>query len=94
MTSSRGGRGDLPRVGRPHRAHDQRARRHSDGGLYIVYRRAHKQAADRGITVKRSYVGEYCTSLDMAGASVTLVKLDDELEGLFDAPRRCRSASS
>ena len=34
----------------------------------------------------RSYVGEYCTSLDMAGASVTLVKLDDELNRLFDAP--------
>ena len=34
----------------------------------------------------RSYVGEYCTSLDMAGASITLVKLDDELNALFDAP--------
>ena len=34
----------------------------------------------------RSYVGEYCTSLDMAGASLTLVKLDDELNDLFDAP--------
>ncbi len=54
--------------------------------LYILYRRAHKQLADKGITVDRSYVGEYCTSLDMAGASVTLVKLDDELRELFDAP--------
>jgi phosphoenolpyruvate---glycerone phosphotransferase subunit DhaK len=54
--------------------------------LYLCYRRAHKQLADRGITVDRSYVGEYCTSLDMAGASVTLVKLDDELRDLFDAP--------
>ena len=34
----------------------------------------------------RSYVNEYCTSLDMAGASLTLVKLDDELNELFDAP--------
>ena len=34
----------------------------------------------------RSYVGEYCTSLDMAGASITLVKLDDELKSLLDAP--------
>ena len=34
----------------------------------------------------RSYVGEYCTSLDMAGASLTLVKLDDELNALLDAP--------
>jgi phosphoenolpyruvate---glycerone phosphotransferase subunit DhaK len=54
--------------------------------LYILYGRAHKQLADRGLNVTRSYVGEYCTSLDMAGASVTLVKLDDELNSLFDAP--------
>ena len=54
--------------------------------LYIVYRRAHKQLADRGITVARSYVNEYCTSLDMAGVSITLVKLDDEIEELLAAP--------
>jgi dihydroxyacetone kinase-like protein len=54
--------------------------------LYIIYRRAHKQLADRGITVARSYVNEYCTSLDMAGASITLVKLDDEIEELLAAP--------
>ena len=54
--------------------------------LYILYARAHEQLKDRGITVWRSYVGEYCTSLDMAGASVTLVKLDDELKELFAAP--------
>lgn len=54
--------------------------------LYILYGRAHQQLADRGITVGRSYVGEYCTSLDMAGASLTLVKLDDEIEGLLEAP--------
>jgi dihydroxyacetone kinase-like protein len=54
--------------------------------LYILYGRAYKQLADRGINVTRSYVGEYCTSLDMAGASVTLVKLDDELNQLLDAP--------
>ena len=54
--------------------------------LYILYGRAYQQLADRGINVTRSYVGEYCTSLDMAGASVTLVKLDDELNELFDAP--------
>jgi dihydroxyacetone kinase-like protein len=54
--------------------------------LYILYGRAAQQLADKGINVTRSYVGEYCTSLDMAGASVTLVKLDDELNQLFDAP--------
>jgi dihydroxyacetone kinase-like protein len=54
--------------------------------LYILYRRAHQQLADRGITVTRSYVNEYCTSLDMAGASLTLVKLDDEIDELLSAP--------
>ncbi|WP_053205286.1 dihydroxyacetone kinase subunit DhaK [Jiangella muralis] len=54
--------------------------------LYILYGRAHQQLADRGITVGRNYVGEYCTSLDMAGVSLTLVKLDDELVSLFSAP--------
>jgi dihydroxyacetone kinase-like protein len=56
------------------------------GELYLVYGLAHKQLADRGIEVHRSYVGEYCTSLDMAGASITLVRLDDELIDLFAAP--------
>ena len=54
--------------------------------LYILFGRAHEQLAARGITVGRSYVGEYCTSLDMAGASLTLVRLDDEIEGLLAAP--------
>jgi dihydroxyacetone kinase-like protein len=54
--------------------------------LYILYRRAHQQLAEQGITVRHSYVGEYCTSLDMAGASLTLVRLDDEIAALLDAP--------
>ena len=54
--------------------------------LYILFGRAHEQLAARGITVGRSYVGEYCTSLDMAGASLTLVRLDDEIEELLAAP--------
>ncbi|UOE45289.1 dihydroxyacetone kinase subunit DhaK [Agromyces larvae] len=54
--------------------------------LYIAYGHAHEALAAKGIEVVRSYVGEYCTSLDMAGASVTLVKLDDEIERLLDAP--------
>jgi dihydroxyacetone kinase-like protein len=54
--------------------------------LYIAYGRAHEQLAAQGITVGRSYVGEYCTSLDMAGASVTLVRLDDEITSLLSAP--------
>ena len=39
-----------------------------------------------GITVARSLVGNYITSLEMAGCSITLVKADDELVGLWDAP--------
>jgi len=54
--------------------------------LYLLFRRAHQQLAERGITVARSYVNEYCTSLDMAGASLTLVQLDDEIEELLAAP--------
>jgi phosphoenolpyruvate---glycerone phosphotransferase subunit DhaK len=54
--------------------------------LYLLYGLAHRQLADRGIEVARSYVGEYCTSLDMAGASITLVRLDDEITRLLEAP--------
>ena len=54
--------------------------------LYLLYGIVHKKLAGMGITVGRNYVGEYCTSLDMAGASLTLVKLDDEIERLLAAP--------
>ena len=54
--------------------------------LYLLYGLAHKSLAEQGISVGRSYVGEYCTSLDMAGASITLVKLDDEIESLLMDP--------
>ena len=54
--------------------------------LYLLYGIAHEGLSQRGITVGRNYVGEYCTSLDMAGASLTLVRLDDEIEQLLAAP--------
>lgn len=54
--------------------------------LYILYRRVAAILARRGIGVHRSWVGEYATSLEMAGASVSLLRLDDELERLVDAP--------
>jgi len=54
--------------------------------LYLVYGHAHKNLVNRGIEVARNYVGEYCTSLDMAGVSITLVRLDDEIEELLAAP--------
>lgn len=54
--------------------------------LYLLYGIAAQRLADQGIKIVRSYVGEYCTSLEMAGASLTLVKLDDEIEELLAAP--------
>ncbi|MBO8127560.1 MAG: dihydroxyacetone kinase subunit DhaK [Firmicutes bacterium] len=54
--------------------------------LYIVYRKVAEILADHGISIYRSYVGEYVTSLEMAGCSVTLMRLDDELKRLLDAP--------
>ena len=54
--------------------------------LYLLYGIAHEQLKKRGIQVSRNYVGEYCTSLEMAGASLTLVRLDDELDKLLAAP--------
>ena len=54
--------------------------------LYLLYGHAHEQAQHRGLKVKRSYVGNYCTSLEMQGFSLTLVKLDPQLEELLAAP--------
>jgi dihydroxyacetone kinase-like protein len=54
--------------------------------LYVVYRRARRRVEERGAVVARSLVGEFVTSLDMAGASVTVLRLDDELKDLYDAP--------
>ena len=54
--------------------------------LYLLYGYAHEQVEKRGMKIKRNYVGEYCTSLEMAGFSLTLVKLDPELEALLAAP--------
>ena len=54
--------------------------------LYIVYRRAAQLLADRGAIVERSLVGNYTTSLEMQGCSVTVLRLDDELTTWWDAP--------
>lgn len=54
--------------------------------LYLLYLRAHRALAARSITVARRYVGEYATSLEMAGASITVMILDEELTALIDAP--------
>jgi dihydroxyacetone kinase-like protein len=54
--------------------------------LYLMYGEFKKMLDDHGITVARSLVGPFITSLDMAGCSITLVKADDELIELWDAP--------
>ena len=54
--------------------------------LYILFRKAHALLSERGLTVYRAYVGEYATSMEMVGASLTFFRLDDELTALLDAP--------
>jgi len=54
--------------------------------LYILYSEIERRLRDQGLVPARNLVGNYITSLEMAGASLTLLALDDELTGLWDAP--------
>jgi phosphoenolpyruvate---glycerone phosphotransferase subunit DhaK len=54
--------------------------------LYLMYGEVAKLLEKAGVVVHRSLVGSYITSLDMAGCSLTLLKLDEELRRLWDAP--------
>jgi dihydroxyacetone kinase-like protein len=54
--------------------------------LYLIYNELVKQLARRGLRATRSLVGNYITSLEMAGVSITLLELDDELTSLWDSP--------
>jgi dihydroxyacetone kinase-like protein len=54
--------------------------------LYVAFNSVARILGDQGISIERSLVGNYITSLEMAGFSVTLLKLDDELVKLWDAP--------
>ncbi|MDX3924598.1 MAG: dihydroxyacetone kinase subunit DhaL [Shinella sp.] len=54
--------------------------------LYLLHRRAKQILDEIGVGIHRSFVGEYVTSLEMAGASITLIKLDEELTDLLDHP--------
>ena len=56
--------------------------------LYVMYNEVDKILSKHGVRVARSLVGSYITSLEMAGSSVTLLKVDDELLSLWDAPVR------
>lgn len=54
--------------------------------LYIVYRKVAEILDEQGITIARNLIGPYITSLEMAGTSVTLLRLDDEMTKFWDAP--------
>ncbi len=65
----------------------QRPRRHAAGGaVHPLPQGARDPDRAHGLTVHRAYVGEYATSMEMAGASLTFFRLDDELAALLDAP--------
>ena len=54
--------------------------------LYLMYAAAARQCAGRGLQIARSLVGNWTTSLEMAGCSLTLTRLDDDMIRLWDAP--------
>ncbi len=54
--------------------------------LYIVYRKAEELAKKAGLKIVRNFVGSYITSLEMAGTSITLLKMDAQLTKFWDAP--------
>src|SRR5688572_11257485 len=54
--------------------------------LYVIYNEVAQLCAARGLKIERNLVGSYITSLEMAGTSITLLKLDDELTRFWDAP--------
>jgi len=54
--------------------------------LYLLFRKAHQVIEGRGVRIQRVFIGEYATSMEMAGASISLLKLVDELLSLLDAP--------
>jgi dihydroxyacetone kinase-like protein len=54
--------------------------------LYVVYNAVNKILKGRGITIARNLVGSYITSLEMAGCSISLLRMDDEMIRLWDAP--------
>jgi dihydroxyacetone kinase-like protein len=57
--------------------------------LYILNRRVNERLIAAGLQIHRTWVGPYCTSMEMAGASISVMHLDSELEKLIDHPCRC-----
>lgn len=54
--------------------------------LYLIYNTAEKLLSENGLTISRSLVGNYTTAIDMAGASITVCVLDDEIKQHWDSP--------
>jgi dihydroxyacetone kinase len=54
--------------------------------LFILYNKFYDILGDHGLKASRTFIGEYATSMEMAGASLTLLRLDDEFKALLDAP--------
>ena len=54
--------------------------------LYVVYNAVNRILKGRGITIARNLVGSYITSLEMAGCSISILRLDDEMTRYWDAP--------
>ena len=56
--------------------------------LYVLYRRVHARLTELGVEIERRYVGEFATSLEMAGASISVMRLDGQTSELLAAPAR------
>ena len=54
--------------------------------LYVLYNEIEQLLTEKGLKIHKSYVGNYFTSLEMMGATLTIMKLDDELKELIDMP--------
>jgi dihydroxyacetone kinase-like protein len=59
--------------------------------LYILYRRVEQRLSAKGVGIEANWVGHYCTSLDMVGASISILHLDQDLSELLHHP--CNTAS-
>ena len=56
--------------------------------LYVIYRKVNELIAEKGLKIYKPYIGRYACSMEMQGASLTLMKLDEELKHLLDMPAK------
>jgi dihydroxyacetone kinase-like protein len=57
--------------------------------LYVLYDQIDKRIAERGLKIHKSYVGNYFTSLEMVGATLTIMALNDDTKTMLDTPCDC-----